>query len=51
MALDKRTKGGSGGGKGHSNMTHWSQTDVIKTAHKKHLRRESKKAAMEGRYE
>jgi hypothetical protein len=42
MALDKRTKGGQGGKKGHSNMSHWSGTEIIKRAHKKHLRRESK---------
>lgn len=43
MALEKRTKGGQGGKKGHSQMSHWSGTEVIKIAHKKHLRRESKK--------
>jgi len=42
MALEKRTKGGQGGKKGHSNMTHWTGTEVIKEAHKKHLREESK---------
>jgi hypothetical protein len=42
MALEKRTKGGCGGKKGHSNMSHYNHTEVIKKAHKKHLRRESK---------
>jgi len=42
MALEKRTKGGQGGKLGHSNMTHWTGTEIIKKAHKKHLRRESK---------
>jgi hypothetical protein len=50
MALDKRTKGGQGGGKGHSNMTHYSGTEIIKKAHKKHLRRESKRTVMEQEY-
>ena len=43
MSMEKRTKGGQGGGKGHSNMTHWSGTEIIKKAHKKHLRKEAKK--------
>jgi hypothetical protein len=47
MALEKRTKGGQGGGKGHSNMAHWSRTEEIKVAHKKHLRAESKKVVRE----
>lgn len=42
MALEKRTKGGQGGKKGHSNMTHWAGTHIVKLAHKKHLRREAK---------
>jgi hypothetical protein len=47
MALEKRTKGGCGGKKGHSNMTHCIGTEVIKEAHKKHLRKESKKIIRE----
>lgn len=42
MAMCKRTRGGNGGKKGHSMMSHWDGTEVIKKAHKKHLRRESK---------
>lgn len=42
MALEKRTKGGQGGKVGHSNMSHWIGTEVIKKAHKKHLRKENK---------
>ena len=42
MALEKQTKGGQGGKKGHSNMSHWAGTEIIKKAHKKHLRKESK---------
>jgi|tagenome__1003787_1003787.scaffolds.fasta_scaffold11448939_1 hypothetical protein len=26
------SEGGSGGGRGHSNMEHWDHTDAIKTA-------------------
>ena len=42
MALEKRTVGGCGGKKGHSNMSHYIGTEEIKVAHKKHLRSESK---------
>lgn len=48
MALEARTRGGQGGKKGHSNMSHWTGTDEVKQAHKKHLRRE---ARQEERYE
>jgi hypothetical protein len=44
MAIEKRTRGGQGGKKGHSNMSHWTGTERIKEAHKKHLRSEAKKA-------
>jgi len=47
MALAKRTKGGQGGKKGHGNMSHWNVTEIIKKAHKKHLRKESKKIIRE----
>jgi hypothetical protein len=47
MALDKRTRGGCGGKKGHSNMTHYNGTEEIKAAHKKHLRKESKELSKE----
>ena len=36
--------GGSGGKKGHSNMTHWTGTEEIKIAAKKLRRREAKQA-------
>jgi hypothetical protein len=44
MALEPRTKGGQGGKKGHSNMSHWCGTETIKKAHKKHLRQETKES-------
>lgn len=47
MALEPRTRGGCGGKKGHSQMSHWSGTEIIKAAHKKHLRKESKKLVRE----
>lgn len=47
MAIPKRTRGGQGGKKGHGNMSHWDGTEIIKKAHKKHLRKESKKAVQE----
>jgi hypothetical protein len=43
MALEMKSRGGSGGKKGHSNMSHWTGTEEIKKAHKKHIRQESKK--------
>lgn len=43
MGLEKRTRGGQGGKLGHSNMTHCIGTEDIKRAHKKHLRKESKR--------
>ena len=42
MALEKQTKGGSGGKKGHSNMSHYAGTEIIKKANKKHRRENSK---------
>jgi hypothetical protein len=39
-----KSSGGSGGKKGHSNMTHWTGTEEIKVAAKKLRRRESKQA-------
>lgn len=47
MALEPRTRGGQGGKKGHSQMSHWNGTEIIKLAHKKHLRKESKKIIRE----
>jgi len=47
MALEMRTKGGQGGKKGHSNMSHYAGTEIIKKGHKKHLRQESKKLTKE----
>jgi len=44
MSLGKRTRGGQGGKVGHSQMSHWEGTESIKTAHKKHLRQESRSA-------
>lgn len=42
MAYKKFAKGGAGGKKGHSNMSHWTRTEEIKQAHKKNLRKESR---------
>ena len=47
MGLEKRTRGGQGGRKGHSNMAHWTGTEEIKVAHKKHLRQDSKQLIRE----
>lgn len=47
MALEKQTRGGMGGKKGHSNMSHWAGTEIIKRANKKHRRRESKQIIRE----
>jgi hypothetical protein len=49
MSLRPITRGGNGGKRGHSNMSHWDGTEVIKTSHKKHLRAESKKLSREAR--
>jgi len=46
MALDKvKPNAGSGGKKGHSNMTHWSKTGLVKRAVKKKQREEGKRGA------
>ena len=44
MALGKtiKSEGGQGGGRGHSNMTHWEYTEDIKKAARKFRRREAK---------
>lgn len=42
MGLKKNPKGGQGGKRGHSNMSHWTGTEEIKIAHNKYTRRESK---------
>lgn len=39
----KKTEGGNGGKKGHSNMAHWSKTEVIKQEAKKSRRENDKK--------
>lgn len=43
MGLERQTRGGQGGKKGHSNMTHWTGTEEIKRANKKHLRQDAKR--------
>lgn len=40
--LGGKTEGGSGGKRGHSNMTHWSYTEEIKMAAKRARRIQSK---------
>jgi hypothetical protein len=43
MALkDKKTGGGSGGKRGHSNMTHWEYTEAIKKEAKRARRVQDK---------
>lgn len=37
-----KTEGGSGGKKGHSNMTHWTTTEEIKDSTRKARRAEAK---------
>ena len=39
----EKTEGGQGGKKGHSNMTHWDQTEVIKKRSKRVRRQNDKK--------
>jgi len=36
------TEGGSGGKRGHSNMEHWTHTEELKDASRKHRRRNDK---------
>jgi len=45
MALGRtiKSEGGQGGGRGHSNMTHWEYTEDIKKAARKFRRREAKR--------
>lgn len=43
----KKIEGGSGGKRGHSNMTHWEFTEVIKHQAKKKRRIQSKKIIAE----
>ena len=38
-----KTEGGQGGRRGHSNMSHWTDTEEIKDAARKRRRIESKK--------
>jgi len=47
MSIGPRTRGGQGGKKGHSNMAHYTGTEEVKIANKKHLRQDAKKAARE----
>lgn len=30
MSLEKQTRGGQGGKKGHSNMSHWTGTEIVR---------------------
>ena len=49
MAIEKvQPDGGSGGRLGHSNMTHWTHTDEVKDAARKHRRAADKEAVCEG---
>ena len=41
--LKGKTEGGSGGKRGHSNMTHWAYTEEIKESCKINRRNNSKK--------
>lgn len=42
-----KTEGGSGGKRGHSNMTHWTGTEEIKEFSKKARRRNDREVARE----
>jgi len=42
--MNKKTEGGQGGKKGHSNMSHWDYTAGVKKDAKKVRRQEDKKA-------
>lgn len=42
MAKGKKIEGGQGGKRGHSNMCHWSPTEVIKAESKRLRRQETK---------
>ncbi len=42
-----KTEGGSGGKRGHSNMSHWSPTEWVKREARKARRSQDKKAAKE----
>ena len=47
----RKTEGGQGGRRGHSNMSHWEYTEVIKVESKKARRRYGKElvhAALKG---
>lgn len=44
-----RTEGGSGGRRGHSNMSHWSKTAEVKTAARKARRAADRKVTREAR--
>ena len=46
MAFTSKVDGGQGGKLGHSNMSHWDYTEVIKSRTKK-LRRQADLAAIE----
>ena len=43
-----KTEAGSGGKKGHSNMSHWARTEFIKRAARKARRAADKTAATKG---
>lgn len=45
----KRTEGGSGGRKGHSNMSHWDRTEFVKADNRKARRRQDRAAINEQR--
>lgn len=46
--LIKKTEGGSGGGRGHSNMSHWYKTELIKGSARVQRRIEGKRLARRG---
>lgn len=46
--LKGKTEGGSGGKRGHSNMTHWATTEEIKEATRRRRRIEAEEAARDG---
>jgi len=49
--FSKKTEGGQGGKRGHSNMCHWTGTEEIKEFSKKSRRNEDRKVARGLKYD
>jgi len=44
---ERKTEGGSGGKRGHSNMDHWDGTEIIKRRTKKRRRQQDRQKTVE----